>query len=105
MRVNRFAAAAALVGGLHFGLSALVVPLTLRAGEALAAGRLRDLAMGGLVGATKVLYTPLLALGLYPRHWFPGDWIYVPIGANSLLWGLALAGLYHLLRRPGRPPA
>jgi hypothetical protein len=102
MRIARYLTAVTLTSALHFALSVLVVPLTLRAGDALAAGAARDLVMGGLVAATRVLYTPLLTLALYPRHWFPGRWVYVPIGINSLLGGLALVSLFYLLRR-GRP--
>jgi hypothetical protein len=43
-----------------------------------------------LVIATTVLHYPIIALALYSRQWFPGKWIYVPIGVNSLLWGMAI---------------
>jgi hypothetical protein len=43
-----------------------------------------------IVGITQLLYFPIISLGLYSRHWFPGNWIYIPIFINSLLWGTAL---------------
>ena len=43
-----------------------------------------------LVIATTVLHYPIITLALYSRQWFPGKWIYIPIGVNSLLWGLAI---------------
>ena len=46
--------------------------------------------------ATRVLYFPVIGLGLYPRHWFPGPWITVPILVNSLLWGAFLAAIVRL---------
>ena len=52
-----------------------------------------------LVMATRVLYFPIITLSLYSRQWFPGNLIYIPIIANSLLWGIALFGLYSLRRR------
>jgi hypothetical protein len=75
----------------HFMASLLIVPLTLKVGEALADGAADALGYGLLTLATKVLYFPILAMALYPRHWFPGQLITIPIAVNSLLWGLALA--------------
>ncbi len=43
-----------------------------------------------LIALTKVLYFPIVTLGLYPRQWFPGSWITVPFLANSLIWGVFL---------------
>ena len=52
-----------------------------------------------LVAATRVLYFPIITLSLYSRQWFPGNLIYIPIIANSLIWGITLFGLYSLWRR------
>jgi hypothetical protein len=43
-----------------------------------------------LVTVTTVLHYPIISLALYSRQWFPGKWIYVPIGLNSLLWGIGI---------------
>ncbi len=43
-----------------------------------------------LVAAAKVLYFPVVSLSLFPRAWFPGGWIAVPILVNSLIWALTL---------------
>jgi hypothetical protein len=51
------------------------------------------------VGVTKVLYFPVISLSLYSRQWFPGPWIVLPMAVNSLLWGLAIYGLWRLARR------
>jgi len=40
-----------------------------------------------------------LVMALYPRHWFPGQLITIPIAINSVLWGLALALLLLVGRR------
>jgi hypothetical protein len=45
---------------------------------------------------TKLLHFPLVTLALYPREWFPGNWVYLPMAANSLIWGF---GIYWLVRR------
>ena len=55
-----------------------------------------------LVVTTTVLHYPIISLALYSRHWFPGKWIYVPIGINSLLWGIAIymgAAVYLKLKK------
>jgi hypothetical protein len=49
-----------------------------------------------LVRLTKLLHFPLVTLALYPREWFPGNWVYLPMAANSLIWGF---GIYWLVRR------
>ncbi len=53
-----------------------------------------------LIALTRILYFPIITLSLYSRQWFPGNWVYVPICANSLLWGIgmAIAGWWWLKR-------
>ncbi len=93
MKVVRFLASALKWTALHFLACTLIVPATLKAG---AAG-------SGITGLltllTKILYFPILGLALYPRHWFPGHWIYVPIALNSMVWGVGLAAVIHLALR------
>jgi hypothetical protein len=57
-------------------------------------GRAYPAALGIL---SKALYFPVVTLVLYPRGLFPGNWILVPIAANSLLWGLAVWAAWRLL--------
>jgi hypothetical protein len=83
---NPFVAGAVLTVS-HFLASLLIIPLTLRVGEALANGAANSFLYGLLTAATKWLYFPILAMALYPRHWFPGNLIAIPIAVNSLLWG------------------
>ncbi|MGD8958356.1 MAG: hypothetical protein PVI27_00810 [Desulfobacteraceae bacterium] len=52
-----------------------------------------------LVAAAKVLYFPVVSLSLFPRAWFPGGWIALPILINSLVWALGLWVVARLLRR------
>ena len=99
MKNKSFVLRGLALGGCHFLSSLLVVPLTLRIGEFLTAGQAKGMLMGALHFLTKILYFPILSLALYPRHWFPGPWITIPILANSLLWGMLLAGVGIGLRR------
>ena len=78
---------------------AAIVPLTLRIGQSLPEGPANSLFYSLMAGVTKVLYFPILSLALYPRHWFPGDMITIPIAANSLLWGIGLTVVLWLARR------
>ena len=96
MKVKSFRRFCLVVAGCHFGASMLIVPLTLRVGDILMAGNGESLLLGGLHVLTRVLYFPILGLALYPRHWFPGPWISIPILINSLLWGIVLAGIFRL---------
>ncbi len=95
-----------LIGILHFGLSAGIVPGTLAVisgGDSV--GQTPSLILGTLVIATKVLHFPIISLAVYSRQWFPGNWVYIPIGLNSLLWAVAIyfcIALYRNLKRRGR---
>jgi hypothetical protein len=93
-----------LVALVHFGLSNLILPLTM-ALTARAAGTLDGTGFGVilLVRLTKLLHLPLVTLALYPREWFPGSWVYVPMALNSLIWAAGVCGLIRLYRRLGPP--
>jgi hypothetical protein len=81
---------------LHFLACILIVPAALRASDA-------GWGLTGLLTLlTKILYFPIMGLALYPRYWFPGDWIYIPIALNSLVWGLVVALTIMITKRLGR---
>jgi hypothetical protein len=84
-----------MIASVHFGLAVLIV----NASQWLAAVAQPmqaepPLVFRILVVATRILHFPIISLSLYSRQWFPGNWIYVPIFVNSLLWA---AGIYALL--------
>ena len=82
-----------LFGGLtsgHFALTQLVSTAILRITPAAAQSELPPAALGGLVSIAKVLHFPIISLTWYPRPLFPGNWILLPMIANSLLWGAVL---------------
>lgn len=88
------------IAAVHFIAAKIIVALTMQmgmfaAGSTPTAGYLGDL----LVWVTRVLFFPVITLSLYSRKWFPGDWIYVPLAVNSLLWGITIYGLICLLKR------
>lgn len=90
------------IAAVHFIAAKIIIGLTMQmgmfaAGSSRAAGYLGDT----LVWVTRVLFFPVITLSLYSRKWFPGDWIYVPVVINSLLWGITIYGLICLLKRFG----
>jgi hypothetical protein len=91
------------IAGVHFGLSNLILPLTVAlTAQAVGTTDGPGLAVTLLVRATKLLHFPLVTLALYPREWFPGNWVYVPMAANSAIWACAVYYLIGLYRRLGR---
>ena len=81
----------ALAAG-HLAISRIIVAVTMQIDIYAADAGWATVALGrSLIALTRVLYFPIISLSLYSRQWFPGNWIYVPICANSLLWGAAMA--------------
>jgi len=98
--MNRKASIVVGIAAVHFIATKIIIALTMQmgmfaAGSSSAAGYLGDT----LVWVTRVLFFPIITLSLYSRKWFPGDWIYVPVVINSLLWGITIYGLICLLKR------
>lgn len=85
---------------IHFGLSQLILPAT-AALTSHATGTLEglDLPVTLLVRLTKLLHFPLVTLALYPREWFPGNWVYLPMAANSMIWAFGIRWLIGLFRK------
>ena len=80
---------------IHFGLSVLIIPMTMTvAGTLNAAQSMPTVGLKTLVAATRILHFPIISQSWYSRQWFPGDWIRVPILINSLLWA---GGIYFLV--------
>ncbi len=80
----------------HFGMSILIIRLTFALTEQAALnpdgnGQMVVL----LVRLTRLLHFPLVTLALYPREWFPGGWVYVPMALNSVIWA---CGIYWVVR-------
>ena len=48
---------------------------------------------------SKVLYSPVITMSFYPRQFFPGNLIIVPLFMNSLLWALIIYILAVLIKR------
>ena len=48
---------------------------------------------------SKVLYFPVFTFALYPRQFFPGNFVVVPLFINSLIWALIIYIFYVLIKR------
>jgi hypothetical protein len=48
---------------------------------------------------SKVLYFPVITLAWYPRQFFPGNFVVIPLFINSLLWALVIYTLFVLIKR------
>jgi hypothetical protein len=48
---------------------------------------------------SKVLYFPVITMAWYPRQFFPGNFIVIPLFINSLLWALMIYTLLILIKR------
>ena len=84
-----------IIALIHFGLSVLIIPMTMSVADALnAAQSTPTTGFQTLVAATRVLHFPIISLSLYSRQWFPGEWIRIPILMNSFLWA---GGIYFLM--------
>jgi hypothetical protein len=82
-----------IIAGAHFVLGRLVIPLVTNRLLAITdSNQTVTLAVQLLIWTTRVLYFPIISLSLYSRKWFPGDFIYIPIIINSLLWGILIYG-------------
>ena len=58
--------------------------------------------LGGLTRAAHQRKPGSLVIGElsnYPREWFPGNWIYLPMAANSLIWAAGVCWLIRVFRK------
>ena len=87
----------------HLAVSKTVVAVAMRIDIFAADAGWATVALGrSMIAATRVLYFPVITLSLYSRQWFPGNWIYVPMIANSLLWAAAIAFVLWQWRKRSR---
>ena len=59
-------------------------------------------AMGRLfMYISNVLYFPVITMSFYPRQFFPGNLIIIPLFVNSLLWALMIYVVVVLIKKFG----
>ena len=84
----------------HFGLSLLIVSVAMSVATTM--NRVQpepSFSFRILVETTRILHFPIISLSLYSREWFPGNWIYLPMLANSLLWAAGMYLMYLLAKK------
>lgn len=47
---------------------------------------------------SKVLYFPVFTFALYPRQFFPGNLVVIPLFINSLIWALIIYCFFVLIK-------
>jgi len=52
-----------------------------------------------LMVMSKVLYSPVFTFAWYPRQFFPGNFVIIPLFINSLLWALLIYVLFIFVKR------
>jgi hypothetical protein len=89
-----------LAAGIHFttGLAMVYFTPSVVASESGIAGT-PALRFRMLTWATRVIHYPVISRSLYSRSWFPGNWVLVPMAANSLLWAAPITFGVWLVRR------
>ena len=48
---------------------------------------------------SRVLYFPVMTMAWYPRRYFPGDLVVIPLFINSLIWALLIYLLFIFVKR------
>lgn len=79
------------IGLVHFALSIGIMSLVMTV-ETTGEGEVQtpSAMFRALAGVTKLLHFPIISLAWYSRPWFPGNWIYIPMGLNSFLWAVGI---------------
>ncbi len=78
-----------LIAMIHFAACLAIIAISMSAASALNQAQ-ATAAFRVLVTVTRILHFPIISLSWYSRQWFPGDWIYVPMAINSILWAAVL---------------
>ncbi len=90
-----------LIALIHFTASVAIIAISMSAAPDINPTHM-NVGFRVLVALTRILHFPIISLSWYSRRWFPGDWIYVPMAANSLLWAAAFWVIYSLVRKLGK---
>jgi hypothetical protein len=94
-----------LIALIQFGLSVLIIPLTMSVAKTLNVMQsMPTFRLQALVVATRILHFPIISLSWYPRQWFPGEWIRIPMLINSFLWAAGILLLAVVGRKVLRKP-
>ena len=76
-----------LISGVHLFLCKLISVWVLAQSSAAAFEGAPSFATTALVWTARILYFPIVTLAVFPREYFPGLLVNVPIVLNSLIWG------------------
>jgi hypothetical protein len=87
------------IAAVHFVATKLVTMITYSVFAA-SADETRVSAMGHLLMmVSRVLYFPVMTMAWYPRRFFPGDFIVIPMFVNSLIWAIVIFLFFVFIKR------
>ncbi|MDJ0814741.1 MAG: hypothetical protein QNJ58_01015 [Desulfobacterales bacterium] len=86
-----------LIALIHFAASVAIIAISMSAAPAIDPTQV-NVGFRVLVALTRILHFPIISLSWYSRQWFPGDWIYVPMAVNSMIWAAAFWIFYSLVK-------
>ena len=90
-----------LIALIHFTASVAIIAISMSVAPAINPTQM-NVGFQVLVALTRILHFPIITLSWYSRQWFPGDWIYVPMAANSMIWAAAFWVIYSLVKKLGK---
>ena len=87
------------IAAIHFVVTKMVALITLSVFTANVNETQISLMGHLLMWISRVLYFPVMTMAWYPRRFFPGDFIVIPMFINSLIWALSIYVLFVFLNR------
>jgi hypothetical protein len=87
------------IAAVHFAVTKFISSITLSVVTANVHSADMPLTERLLMLISKVLYFPVMTMAFYPRRFFPGNLVMVPLFINSLLWALVIYTLVVLIKK------
>jgi hypothetical protein len=87
------------IAAVHFVVTKMVTMITFSVFAA-NADETRISSVGHLLMMiSRVLYFPVMTMAWYPRRFFPGNLIVIPLLINSLIWAIGIYMIFVLIKR------
>ena len=87
------------IAAVHFVFTKIVSMITLSVATANVNATRMSFMGRLLMMVSKVLYFPVITLAWYPRRFFPGNFIVIPLFINSLLWAFMIYILFVFMQK------
>jgi hypothetical protein len=87
------------IAAVHFVVTKMVTLITFSVFAANASETRMSSVGHLLMMMSRVLYFPVMTMAWYPRRFFPGNFIVVPLCINSLIWAIVIYMIFVIIRR------